>query len=369
MTCERRDLILILDFGRSTRSSSRGACASRRSTREIHPFNLPLAQIRELAPRGIILSGGPASCYDAGRAAGRHRALRPGRADPRHLLRRAADGPAARRQGGRRPTGASTAARTVQGHASRGRRCSTASAPARRSPVWMSHGDRVESLPAGLHADRRERQLPGGRGGGARAQVLGRAVPPRGGAHPARRRDPGATSCSASAAAEPSWTMASFVDEAVGGGAQPGRRRRGASSAACRAASTRRWRRRWCCSAIGDRLTCIFVDNGPAAGGRGRAGRGAVPRRLQGRPARGRRQRALPGQARRASPTPSRSARSSAREFIAVFEEEAQARRRRRRRLPGAGHAVPRRDRVGVARRARRRPSSRTTTWAACPSA
>ena len=33
---------------------------------EIHPFNLPLAKIRELAPRGIILSGGPASCYDAG---------------------------------------------------------------------------------------------------------------------------------------------------------------------------------------------------------------------------------------------------------------------------------------------------------------
>ena len=31
---------------------------------EIHPFNVPLAKIRELAPRGIILSGGPSSCYD-----------------------------------------------------------------------------------------------------------------------------------------------------------------------------------------------------------------------------------------------------------------------------------------------------------------
>src|SRR5262245_24072251 len=32
---------------------------------EIHPFDLPLDAIRRLAPEGIILSGGPASVYDA----------------------------------------------------------------------------------------------------------------------------------------------------------------------------------------------------------------------------------------------------------------------------------------------------------------
>src|SRR4029078_9135719 len=30
---------------------------------EIHPFNLPLEKIRALKPKGIILSGGPASVY------------------------------------------------------------------------------------------------------------------------------------------------------------------------------------------------------------------------------------------------------------------------------------------------------------------
>src|SRR5262249_7861176 len=33
---------------------------------EIQPFNLPVEKIRELAPRGIVLSGGPSSVYDAG---------------------------------------------------------------------------------------------------------------------------------------------------------------------------------------------------------------------------------------------------------------------------------------------------------------
>jgi GMP synthase (glutamine-hydrolysing) len=33
---------------------------------EVHPFDLPLATIRERAPIGVILSGGPQSVYDDG---------------------------------------------------------------------------------------------------------------------------------------------------------------------------------------------------------------------------------------------------------------------------------------------------------------
>jgi GMP synthase (glutamine-hydrolysing) len=59
----RRDLILILDFGGQYTQLIARRVREQNVYSEIHPFNLPVAKIRELAPRGIILSGGPASCY------------------------------------------------------------------------------------------------------------------------------------------------------------------------------------------------------------------------------------------------------------------------------------------------------------------
>ena len=61
----RRDLILILDFGGAVHAAHRAAGA--RAERLLgDPSLQPAARaIRELAPRGIILSGGPSSCYDA----------------------------------------------------------------------------------------------------------------------------------------------------------------------------------------------------------------------------------------------------------------------------------------------------------------
>jgi GMP synthase (glutamine-hydrolysing) len=60
----RRDLILILDFGGQYTQLIARRVREQKVYSEIHPFNIPLAKIRELQPRGIILSGGPASCYD-----------------------------------------------------------------------------------------------------------------------------------------------------------------------------------------------------------------------------------------------------------------------------------------------------------------
>ena len=60
----RRDLVLILDFGGQYTQLIARRVREQKVYSEIHPFNVPLAKIRELAPRGIILSGGPASCYD-----------------------------------------------------------------------------------------------------------------------------------------------------------------------------------------------------------------------------------------------------------------------------------------------------------------
>ncbi len=87
----RRDLILILDFGAQYTQLIARRVREQKVYSEIHPFNLSLAKIRELAPRGIILSGGPSSCYDAGAPTISSEVYELGRADPRHLLRRAAD--------------------------------------------------------------------------------------------------------------------------------------------------------------------------------------------------------------------------------------------------------------------------------------
>jgi GMP synthase (glutamine-hydrolysing) len=79
----RRDLILILDFGGQYTQLIARRVREQKVYSEIHPFNIPLAKIRELAPRGIILSGGPASCYDAAAPKISSEVYEPGRADPR----------------------------------------------------------------------------------------------------------------------------------------------------------------------------------------------------------------------------------------------------------------------------------------------
>lgn len=60
------ELILVLDYG-----SQYSQLIARRIRElgvysELHPFNLPIGKIRELRPRGIVLSGGPHSIYEEG---------------------------------------------------------------------------------------------------------------------------------------------------------------------------------------------------------------------------------------------------------------------------------------------------------------
>ena len=78
--------------------------------------------------------------------------------------------------------------------------------------------------------------------------------------------------------------------------------------------------------AIGDRLTCVFVDHGLMRKNEGEQVVAAFRDHFQRPAGRRRRRGALPGQAARASPTPSRSARSSAPSSSACS-------RRRRRKL------------------------------------
>ena len=56
--------ILILDFGSQTTQLIARRIREQKVYCEIHPYSIDLAKIKTLAPAGIVLSGGPASVYD-----------------------------------------------------------------------------------------------------------------------------------------------------------------------------------------------------------------------------------------------------------------------------------------------------------------
>ena len=175
----------------------------------------------------------------------------------------------------------------------------------------MSHGDSIDEAAAGLPRHRLHRQHAGGRHRRHAAPAVRHPVPPRGEPHP-RGHGPCWPTSSTPAAAAATGTRASFVEEAVAPHPRDGGRRSGCICAlsggvdsAVAALLVH--------EAIGDRLTCVFVDNGllrkdEAAQVRKRFARASCSckRGLRGRV------QALPGASSRASPIPSASARSSA---------------------------------------------------------
>ena len=177
--------------------------------------------------------------------------------------------------------------------------------------VWMSHGDRVETPRAGLRGRRQLRRRAvrdrHQRGRGATTPD----VPPRGRAH-ARRRQ------AARQFRPPRLRLRRRLDDG----------RASATPRSPRSASRSATGRVICGlsggvdsavaavlihEAIGEQLTCVFVDHGLMRAGRGGAGRLAVPQQLQHPAGPCGRRAALPRRARRASPTPKPSASSSAR--------------------------------------------------------
>lgn len=57
--------IVILDFGSQTTQLIARRIREQKVYSEIHPFSTTLEKIREIQPSGIILSGGPCSVYDS----------------------------------------------------------------------------------------------------------------------------------------------------------------------------------------------------------------------------------------------------------------------------------------------------------------
>ena len=105
-------MILILDFGSQYTQLIARRVRESHVYCELHPFNLSLERIRELRPEGIILSGGPASVYQADAPLSDPRIAELGRAGARDLLRHGRARQGGRRRARRAPTRASSGRRS-----------------------------------------------------------------------------------------------------------------------------------------------------------------------------------------------------------------------------------------------------------------
>jgi GMP synthase (glutamine-hydrolysing) len=322
--------ILILDFGSQYTQLIARRIREQKVYCEIHPFDLPLPRIRELVAsgnvKGIILSGGPASVYDANAPridAGIFELDVPtlGICYGVQLATLLLGGrvvSAQHREYGRasvRMVGTSELFHGFQ----RGEDVA----------VWMSHGDRVEALPPGFRVVGESDNCPAAAVDGSHRKFWGVQFHPEV-VHTPRGGELLANFLFRICGCRPAWTMANFAEVAiadvkarVGNGRAICGLSGGVDSSVAAALVLR---------AIGDRLTCIFVDTGLSRQGEAAQVdalfRGAFKADLHIVDAADRFLSALAGVT-----DPEKKRKIIGREFIAVFEEEA-------RRIGGADFLV-----------------------------
>jgi GMP synthase (glutamine-hydrolysing) len=246
--------VLVLDFGGQYTQLIARRVRENRVYCEIHPFDLSAAEVVARRPIGIILSGGPESVYAEGAPL----------ADPglfdlgipilgicygMNLLAEGMGGaaePASEREFGRTEIDAVPDSRLFEGLEP-------------RQTVWMSHGDRVTSLPAGFRVIGSTASCPIVAFENAERGVFGIQFHPEVthtvcGGEILRNFLYGA--CGASG----EWRMASYLEEAtaaiqqrLGGDRVICALSGGVDSAVVASLLAR---------AVGDQLTAVFVDNG-----------------------------------------------------------------------------------------------------------
>ena len=251
-----RQLVLILDFGSQYTQLIARRVREQRVYCEIHPCTLPLERVRAMAPSAIILSGGPSSVYDEGAPHGDAGIFELGVPVLGicygmqlfcHLLGGKVERAPEREYGAAR----------VEVKRSVG--VLSAFEPGELIDVWASHGDRVTALPPGFEIVGTTPNAPFAAAANLERRIFGVQFHPEV-VHTARGAEILGAFLFEVAKLEASWTPGSFVDEAVAkiraqvgdGQAICGLSGGVDSSVAAVLVS----------KAIGDRLTCIFVDNG-----------------------------------------------------------------------------------------------------------
>jgi GMP synthase (glutamine-hydrolysing) len=249
--------ILILDYGSQYTQLIARRIREARVYSEIHPAGRDLEWIRAWRPSGIILSGGPNSVYDAD-APRADRALLDvapvlGICYGMNLIVQLEGGQVEPGKEAREYGRASFAA-SGNGHG-----LFAGFEPNDTSQVWMSHGDRVTALPAGYVAIGRSDNSPYAALRHAHKPIFGLQFHPEV-AHTTRGKEIIANFLFEVCRAHPSWTPGAFIAEEVdriqrtAGHARVICGLSGGVDSAVAAALVHR--------AVGERLTCIFVDTG-----------------------------------------------------------------------------------------------------------
>jgi GMP synthase (glutamine-hydrolysing) len=254
---ERRETVLILDFGSQYTQLIARRIREQGVYSEIHPFDLAIDRIRALEPIGIVLSGGPSSCYEPDAPMVDVEIYRLGIPILGICY------------------GAQLTARLLGGevekadHHEYGRAHVKVAAGGglfdglplgEELSVWMSHGDRVRRLPDGFRLTGESKNSPAAAFADPERRIHCVQFHPEV-AHTPRGGELLANFLFRIAGAKGDWSMASFVDQAIADvQAKVGDDGRiicglsGGVDSSVVAALLHR--------AIGPRLTCIFVDNG-----------------------------------------------------------------------------------------------------------
>ena len=251
-----KQVILILDFGSQYTQLIARRVREQSVYSEIHPFDLSLDKIRAMKPTGIILSGSPSSVYGEGAPRISTEIFALGvpilgicyGVQITSLLLGGKVVSATHREYGRATVRLETASELFHGFS-----------VGEDVPVWMSHGDRVESLPEGFrrvgtstNCEFAAVEAPGRKFWGVQFHPEV--------AHTPRGMEILGNFLFRICKCEPSWTMANFVHEAVAQvkeKAGSGRVICGLSGGVDSSVAASLVHK-----AVGDRLTCIFVDNG-----------------------------------------------------------------------------------------------------------
>ncbi len=252
---QRHDRVLIVDCGSQYTQLIARRIREERVFCEIHPPTRSLDWIRDWAPRAIILSGGPASVYDDGVPSMDPELLSDGIpilgiCYGMQLIAKLEGGDvlSGPREYGRADLNVLDSDELFRGFEQE-----------RPTRVWCSHGDHVDRPPPGYRSLASTATLPVAAFRAEDRDIFGVQFHPEV-AHTARGEEIISNFLFRVAGCRPTWTPGAFIDESVG----RIRGQAGEASVICglsggvdssvAAALVHR--------AIGDRLTCIFVDNG-----------------------------------------------------------------------------------------------------------
>ena len=250
-----QDKILILDFGSQVTQLIARRVREAHVYCELHPYDMPLADIKAFNPKGIILSGGPNSVYDSDYQADTGLfdlgvpvlGICYGMQFMAHHL-------GGEVQAGNQREFGYAQVHTEEGDLTRG----IEDAP-HTLDVWMSHGDKVFRLPEGFRITGHTPSCPVAIMENSAKRFYGIQFHPEV-THTKQGRALINRFVLDICAANPSWTMPNYIDEAVAkirdqvGNDEVILGLSGGVDSSVAAALIHR--------AIGDQLTCVFVDHG-----------------------------------------------------------------------------------------------------------